>query len=94
MEAAIGQLHNLQSSGCSVIKCVVALAPAFVGCASAAAEEFINPIADISCIAAALNDGVNPPSSCVTCFDDLKNGTGLGLRDVPGEKRKIYLPLP
>ena len=75
---------------------MTALAPAFVGCAAAAAEEFVNPVADISCIASAVNDGVNPPAACVTSFQEIKNNT-LGRREPVEQekpaKRKVYLPL-
>jgi hypothetical protein len=33
-------------AGCSIGKCVAALAPSVVSCAAAAAEEGLNPIAD------------------------------------------------
>ncbi|MCJ1329641.1 hypothetical protein MMC10_006321 [Thelotrema lepadinum] len=89
MEAALGHLHNLQAAGCSIIKCATALAPTVVGCAAAAAEEFVNPVADLSCIASAANTGFNPPDSCVTCFDEALNATGIGSREVNGKKRVI-----
>ncbi|KAF2010724.1 hypothetical protein BU24DRAFT_471713 [Aaosphaeria arxii CBS 175.79] len=50
------------ASGCDVLKCVVALAPASVTCAAALVEEGLNPIADAACFATALNTAVNPVS--------------------------------
>ena len=62
-------------------ECATALAPSIVSCAAAAAQEFVDPISDVSCIAGAVNDGVNPPAACEVCFEDLKNGTSIK-RDV------------
>lgn len=57
-------LKGLAANLCSNIrKCVVALAPAVISCASAAATEGFNPLADAACIAGAINAGVNPVSA-------------------------------
>ncbi|KAF7974244.1 hypothetical protein HWV62_13136 [Athelia sp. TMB] len=51
------------------LECVAALAPTVVGCASAAAEEGVNPIADVSCLVGAVNIAVNLPASCDSCLE-------------------------
>ncbi|MCJ1443847.1 MAG: hypothetical protein MMC23_004347 [Stictis urceolatum] len=65
---ALDKLKGLQANGCSVIKCAAALAPTVVGCAAAAAQEFIDPISDAACIAAGANAAINEPTSCTGCF--------------------------
>jgi len=65
--SALGSLTGVQANGCSVVKCATALGPAVVGCAAAAAQEFVDPISDAACLAAGLNDGINPPAACNGC---------------------------
>ena len=53
--------------GCDVAKCAIALGPAAVGCGSAVAQGGADPISDIGCLVAGLNDVANTPSACKPC---------------------------
>lgn len=66
--ATAADIHKLSAQGCNIINCAVALAPTIIGCAAAAAQEFLDPFSDAACIAAAANAGINPPSACTSCF--------------------------
>ncbi len=65
---AAHKLELMQAAGCDVGKCAAALAPTVIGCAAAAAQDFLDPITDAACIAAAVNAKVNPPAACAGCF--------------------------
>ena len=62
-----GALDGEFGANCSVFKCAAALGPEAVGCGSAAAQAFADPISDVACLATALNNVANKPAACSGC---------------------------
>jgi len=55
---------------CDIAGCVAALAPTVAQCASALAEGVLNPVADASCLAAAVDNFENLPGDCNLCLEE------------------------
>jgi hypothetical protein len=55
------------SPSCSILKCAAALGPSGLACVAAAVQEGLDPMTDLPCIAAIINDVVNPPAACAGC---------------------------
>ncbi|KAG6863826.1 hypothetical protein C0991_002851 [Blastosporella zonata] len=55
-------------------RCAAALGPSTANCIGAAVQLGVNPYADASCVASALKDITNPPSTCVGCAATIKAG--------------------
>lgn len=53
---------------CSILKCAAALGPGGLACVAAAVQEGLDPMTDLPCIAALINDVANPPAPCVGCL--------------------------
>ncbi|KAJ7830719.1 hypothetical protein B0H14DRAFT_3862294 [Mycena olivaceomarginata] len=57
------------TNGCNIATCVLDLAHTVTSCASAAAEDGVNPIADGICITDALQELSDLPSTCSGCLN-------------------------
>jgi Fungal calcium binding protein len=58
-----------ESTGdCEILKCAAALGPAGIACVASALQEGLDPLTDLPCIAAVINDVANPPESCQGCL--------------------------
>jgi hypothetical protein len=71
VRAAPTYLTPTARKDCDITACGIALAPAGVGCVSAAVQAGANPIADAGCAAGVANLGVNTPEPCKACFADI-----------------------
>jgi len=61
--------HSSKRS-CDILTCVLDLAPTVLSCASAAAAEAVNFIADAGCLVAAAKVVDEFPASCDACADE------------------------
>ncbi|KAJ7621965.1 hypothetical protein DFH06DRAFT_1447978 [Mycena polygramma] len=62
---------RMRQNTCDLKTCVLDLAPAVVGCASAAAQLGVDPFSDAGCVISAVKDGVELPAACNGCIDQL-----------------------
>ncbi|KZP14551.1 hypothetical protein FIBSPDRAFT_935748 [Athelia psychrophila] len=58
-----------ERTDCQIANCVAALAGTVIGCTAAALQEGLDPISDVSCLAAAVNTVLNFPASCDQCLE-------------------------
>jgi hypothetical protein len=64
---ALPATMNNEPRSCEILQCAAALGPAGVACVAAAVQEGLNPLSDLPCIAALLNDYENIPEACKGC---------------------------
>ncbi|KAJ7330263.1 hypothetical protein DFH08DRAFT_815184 [Mycena albidolilacea] len=59
--------HVLRNETCNIKTCLFDLAGTVTACAPAIAAEGVNPLADFSCLVAALKELDDIPDSCIAC---------------------------
>ncbi|KAJ7858988.1 hypothetical protein B0H13DRAFT_1131137 [Mycena leptocephala] len=67
VSAAPAKKAPAKKETCDLTTCVVKLGPTVAACASAAAQEGVDPISDIACITAAAATATKLPKACAGC---------------------------